>query len=162
MPISGTKATHELSLSPRAGLLVLTPAPVWCPWPLRLEAHTHISQEAAIPGARLHAARPLGAPAYGPCDSERWDLSPDLSRDLSRDQSRDLSRGAQAAGRGLTATMATAGSCSFCIRRVPPERPHSAVTAEGSHAKQKSAKCASVLTGVNICPLANPVFKRKA
>lgn len=90
MPISGTKATHELALSPRAGLLVLTPAPEWCPWPLRHEARTHISQEAAVPGARLHAARRLGAPAYRLCDSERWDLSPDLSRDLSRDLSWDL------------------------------------------------------------------------
>lgn len=89
-PVSGTKATRGLALSPRAGLLVLTPASVWCPWPLRREARTHISQEAAIPGARLHAARRLGAPAYGPCDSERWDLSPDLSWDVSRDLSRDL------------------------------------------------------------------------
>lgn len=85
MPISGTKATHELALSPRAGLVVLTPALVWCPWPLRREARTHISQEAAVPGTRLHAARRLGAPAYRLCDSERWDLSPDLTRDLSRD-----------------------------------------------------------------------------
>lgn len=88
MPVSGTKATHEFALSPRAGLAVLTPAPVWCPWPLRREARTHISQEAAVPGARLHAARRLGAPAYRPCHSERWDLSPDLSRDQSPDLSR--------------------------------------------------------------------------
>lgn len=66
-------------------LAVLALAPVCCPWPLRHEERTHVSQEAAVPGARLHAAHRLGAPAYRRCDSGRWELSPDLSRAPSRE-----------------------------------------------------------------------------
>lgn len=85
LPISGIKATLKLTLSPRADILVLAPAPVWCPWPLWREARTHVSQKAAVPGARLHGARRLWGPTYRPCDSGHWDLSPDLSPNPSRD-----------------------------------------------------------------------------
>lgn len=61
MPIGVTKAIYELALSRRADLEVLALAS-W-PWPLWRETRTHISQEAAVRGARLHAARRLGAPA---------------------------------------------------------------------------------------------------
>lgn len=166
LPISGIKAIYELTLSLRADLLVLAPAPLWCPWLLRREPRTHISQKAAVPGARLHAACRLGAPAYRPCDSGRWDLSPDLSQDQARTWAGTYPR-AQAAGRGLTAFVATSGSCSFCWFEarnpcVPFRCHHQRCAYLHMQAGVQNVRPCWHVTRVNTCPLTSPVFRRKA